>query len=633
MKEEREREREREKTFIITTRRRETKMTFSSSRSKSGGGGPIFFFFHVVSIALPSLLLLFSSCLCIITETDATQIRFVNIASDASLERNLRKNVRELCRLVSAESISASEGTKGGVEDARKIVEQKLKELKFDSIKSFDLEKYHPKAHSVMVGTKVINKPTFVDFDETLIPTVLFYNHYDVQPADGLWTESEAFPKTFEECVNTNPETGNMTQVKGRGASDNKGNLWAVLSAIEAYMAKKGNKPVRVIVLEEGQEEIGSPGLDVWMKKYAKQYIGNVDAAFSADGSTGDWNRNGVLTLGLRGGVDLEIMVQNGAEVDLHSGSYGGAILNPIHALSALTASFHDPQTGRILVDGYYDDIYNFSSAEIDRMKKDFPSNKEFRKTASGGALFGETNLSIAEQVGMRPTIEFVGVYGGYVGDGIKTVLPNYASAKIVSRLAPGQDPRKSLRLMKKHIKKTALRVAPGAYVSTVDSGFSNEPFRGQIDSVSNRVAKKVLTETYDGVEPKVVYEGGSIPVMRMIQKYISIEPALMAFSTKDNMYHAPNEYYSIDQFKTATRSYVRVLAEVSEFEKKGRSEFELKIRRKARRVKETLQGGINGAKRGLDPALDVAKENMKRGYDTFVDGIRYVTGKQKKEL
>ena len=611
-------------------------MTFSSSSrsNKSGGGGGVFFFFyHVVSIALPSLLLLFSSCQNIITETDATQIRFVNIASDASLERNLRKNVRELCRLVSAESISASEGTKGGVEDARKIVEQKLKELKFDSIKSFDLEKYHPKAHSVMVGTKVINKPTFVDFDETLIPTVLFYNHYDVQPADGLWTESEAFPKTFEECVNTNPETGNMTQVKGRGASDNKGNLWAVLSAIEAYMAKKGNKPVRVIVLEEGQEEIGSPGLDVWMKKYAKQYIGNVDAAFSADGSTGDWNRNGVLTLGLRGGVDLEITVQNGAEVDLHSGSYGGAILNPIHALSALTASFHDPQTGRILVDGYYDDIYNFSSAEIDRMKKDFPSNKEFRKTASGGALFGETNLSIAEQVGMRPTIEFVGVYGGYVGDGIKTVLPNYASAKIVSRLAPGQDPRKSLRLMKKHIKKTALRVAPGAYVSTVDSGFSNEPFRGQIDSVSNRVAKKVLTETYDGVEPKVVYEGGSIPVMRMIQKYISIEPALMAFSTKDNMYHAPNEYYSIDQFKTATRSYVRVLAEVSEFEKKGRSEFELKIRRKARRVKETLQGGINGAKRGLDPALDVAKENMKRGYDTFVDGIRYVTGKQKKEL
>ena len=617
-------------------------MTFSSSSRSSksgggGGGGVFFFFFDIVSIALlPFVLLLFSSSMCriIITETDATQIRrFVNIASDASLETNLEKNVRELCRLVSAESISAS-GTKGGgVEDARKIVEQKLKELKFDSIKTFDLEKYHPKAHSVMVGTKVINKPTFADFDETLIPTVLFYNHYDVQPADGLWTESEAFPKTFEECVNTNPETGNMTRVKGRGASDNKGNLWAVLSAIEAYMTKKGNKPVRVIVLEEGQEEIGSPGLDVWMKKYAKQYIGNVDAAFSADGSTGDWNRNGVLTLGLRGGVDLEITVQNGAEVDLHSGSYGGAILNPIHALSALTASFHDPKTGRILVDGYYDDIYNFSSEEIDRMKKDFPSNKEFRKTASGGALFGETNLSIAEQVGMRPTIEFVGVYGGYVGDGIKTVLPNYASAKIVSRLAPGQDPRKSLRLMKKHIKKTALRVAPGAYVSTVDSGFSNEPFRGQIDSVSNRVAKKVLTETYDGVEPKVVYEGGSIPVMRMIQKYISIEPALMAFSTKDNMYHAPNEYYSIDQFKTATRSYVRVLAEVSEFEKKGRSEFELKIRQKARRVKETLQGGINGAKRGLDPALDVAKENMKRGYDTFVDGIRHVTGKQKKEL
>ena len=125
-------------------------------------------------------------------------------------------------------------------------MEEKLKELKFDSIKTFDLSKFHPKAHSVMIGEKVINKPSMlnVDFvDETLIPTVLFYNHYDTQPADGLWTESEAFPKSFEECASVDSDTGNVTKVKGRGASDNKGNLWAVLSAIEAYMAKKGNKP------------------------------------------------------------------------------------------------------------------------------------------------------------------------------------------------------------------------------------------------------------------------------------------------------------------------------------------------------------------------------------------------------
>jgi acetylornithine deacetylase/succinyl-diaminopimelate desuccinylase-like protein len=592
---------------------------------------------HIFGV-LFNVVLLFLLSFSSLQSSIATQIQFVNYASDTNLEKSLEKNVRELCHLIGAESVSAfstSDGRKG-VEEARRIVEEKLKELKFDSIKTFDLSKFHPKAHSVMVGEKVINKPSMlnVDFvDETLIPTVLFYNHYDTQPADGLWTESEAFPKSFEECASVDSDTGNVTKVKGRGASDNKGNLWAVLSAIEAYMAKKGNKPVRVVVLMEGQEEIGSPGLDVWMKKYAKQYLGNVDAAFSADGSTGDWNKNGVLTLGLRGGVDLEITVQNGAEVDLHSGSFGGAILNPIHALSALMASFHDPKTGKILVEGYYEDIYDFSKEEIDRMKRDFPSNKEFRKTASGGALFGETNVSVAEQVGVRPTIEFVGVYGGYVGDGIKTVLPNYASAKIVSRLAPGQNPQKSLRLLKKHVKKTALRISPGAYVSTVDSGFSNEPFLGQIDSVSNRVAKKVLTEVYDGIEPKVVYEGGSIPVMRMIQKYASIEPGLMAFSTKDNMYHAPNEYYSIDQFKTATRSYVRVLAEVSEFEKKGRSELELEVRRKARYVKEALRGGLNEAKKGLDPALDVAKESLKRGYDTFVDGIRHVTGKQKKEL
>ena len=202
-------------------------------------------------------------------------------------------------------------------------------------------------------------------------------------------------------------------------------------------------------------------------------------------------------------------------------------------------------------------------------MKKDFPSNKEFRKTASGGALFGET--IVHRRAGWDETNDRVRrrvwrLRWRWNQNGIAKLRVGENSESISSRARSA----KKFTVNEETHKENRVASGPGGYVSTVDSGFSNEPFRGQIDSVSNRVAKKVLTETYDGVEPKVVYEGGSIPVMRMIQKYISIEPALMAFSTKDNMYHAPNEYYSIDQFKTATRSYVRVLAEVSEFEKKA---------------------------------------------------------------
>ena len=501
------------------------------------------------------------------------------------LKKSERRNLEELCGFLAIDSTSAVADNKEGVEEARRYVEAKLIDIGFKDIKTYDLSSFDSRAHSVMVAVGIFPTKTNDEiedeaFDETLIPTVMFYNHYDVQPGENseLWENSVVFPKTLDQCFEyTNDDDDDVSKVKGRGASDNKGNLWAVLSSIEAYNTnEKGkstnnNKPVRIVLLQEGQEEIGSVGMDKWMKKYAKKYFNNnIDAAFSADGSTGDYNRNGVITLGLRGGTDVEIHVRNGADADLHSGSFGGAIVNPIQALAAIMASFHDPITGRILVDGYYEDIHTFTNEEIGLLKKDFPTDKEFSKTAGNGAsLYGECNYTTAERIGIRPTIEFVGIYGGYAGEGIKTVLPDYASVKIVSRLAPGQNPQKCFKLIQKHIKRVSLKLAPSAIVSTSGGSFSNEPFLGKYDSVSNIIAKKVLTDTY-GVQPKVAYEGGSIPVMRMIQKYASIEPALMAFSTKDNMFHSPNEWYSKEQFVTATRSYVRVLSEVSEIEKKG---------------------------------------------------------------
>ena len=501
------------------------------------------------------------------------------------LKKSERRNLEELCGFLAIDSTSAVADNKEGVEEARRYVEAKLIDIGFKDIKTYDLSSFDSRAHSVMVAVGIFPTKTKDEiedeaFDETLIPTVMFYNHYDVQPGENseLWENSVVFPKTLDQCFEyTNDDDDDVSKVKGRGASDNKGNLWAVLSSIEAYNTnEKGkstnnNKPVRIVLLQEGQEEIGSVGMDKWMKKYAKKYFNNnIDAAFSADGSTGDYNRNGVITLGLRGGTDVEIHVRNGADADLHSGSFGGAIVNPIQALAAIMASFHDPITGRILVDGYYEDIHTFTNEEIGLLKKDFPTDKEFSKTAGNGAsLYGECNYTTAERIGIRPTIEFVGIYGGYAGEGIKTVLPDYASVKIVSRLAPGQNPQKCFKLIQKHIKRVSLKLAPSAIVSTSGGSFSNEPFLGKYDSVSNIIAKKVLTDTY-GVQPKVAYEGGSIPVMRMIQKYASIEPALMAFSTKDNMFHSPNEWYSKEQFVTATRSYVRVLSEVSEIEKKG---------------------------------------------------------------
>jgi len=559
------------------------------------------------------------------------------------LKKSERRNLEELCGFLAIDSTSAVADNKEGVEEARRYVEAKMIDIGFKDIKTYDLSSFDSKAHSVMVAVGIFPTKTNDEiedeaFDETLIPTVMFYNHYDVQPGENseLWENSVVFPKTLDQCFEyTNDDDDDVSKVKGRGASDNKGNLWAVLSSIEAYNTnEKGkstnnNKPVRIVLLQEGQEEIGSVGMDKWMKKYAKKYFNNnIDAAFSADGSTGDYNRNGVITLGLRGGTDVEIHVRNGADADLHSGSFGGAIVNPIQALAAIMASFHDPITGRILVDGYYEDIHTFTNEEIGLLKKDFPTDKEFSKTAGNGAsLYGECNYTTAERIGIRPTIEFVGIYGGYAGEGIKTVLPDYASVKIVSRLAPGQNPQKCFKLIQKHIKRVSLKLAPSAIVSTSGGSFSNEPFLGKYDSVSNIIAKKVLTDTY-GVQPKVAYEGGSIPVMRMIQKYASIEPALMAFSTKDNMFHSPNEWYSKEQFVTATRSYVRVLSEVSEIEKKGRSELELEIRRNARNVKKAVENGFIEAKSRIDPQLAVARESVRKGYDTFVSMIRHITGK-----
>ena len=559
------------------------------------------------------------------------------------LKKSERRNLEELCGFLAIDSTSAVADNKEGVEEARRYVEAKLIDIGFKDIKTYDLSPFDSRAHSVMVAVGIFPTKTNDEiedeaFDETLIPTVMFYNHYDVQPGENseLWENSVVFPKTLDQCFEyTNDDDDDVSKVKGRGASDNKGNLWAVLSSIEAYNTnEKGkstnnNKPVRIVLLQEGQEEIGSVGMDKWMKKYAKKYFNNnIDAAFSADGSTGDYNRNGVITLGLRGGTDVEIHVRNGADADLHSGSFGGAIVNPIQALAAIMASFHDPITGRILVDGYYEDIHTFTNEEIGLLKKDFPTDKEFSKTAGNGAsLYGECNYTTAERIGIRPTIEFVGIYGGYAGEGIKTVLPDYASVKIVSRLAPGQNPQKCFKLIQKHIKRVSLKLAPSAIVSTSGGSFSNEPFLGKYDSVSNIIAKKVLTDTY-GVQPKVAYEGGSIPVMRMIQKYASIEPALMAFSTKDNMFHSPNEWYSKEQFVTATRSYVRVLSEVSEIEKKGRSELELEIRRNARNVKKAVENGFIEAKSRIDPQLAVARESVRKGYDTFVSMIRHITGK-----
>ncbi len=375
-------------------------------------------------------------------------------------------------------------------------------------------------------------------------PTVMLYGHFDVQPVDPLdeWTQPP-----FEPTVKGN-------RIYARGAADDKGNMLAALLAVEALMQPSGKLPVNIKCFFEGQEEIGSPQLPDFIA--GNKELLACDMIISADG--GQWeNDQPALNLGLRGLCALQIGVQ-GASRDVHSGVYGGTFANPIHALAQILTSMRDTD-GKILVESFYDDVAPVSDWEKAQIAAVPFDEKNYCRELDLKGLFGEPGSNTYERMWVRPTLEVNGIWGGFQGSGVKTVIPSQANAKISCRLVPDQDPKKINRLVRTHIEK---HTPPGVKVNVQLIESSAHPYVIPHDHPGNQAARKVHKQIY-GKEPYYIRMGGSIPICGILLKELGVYTVNFAFGLKDEQVHAPDEFFRLSSFERARRAYCLLLEEL----------------------------------------------------------------------
>ncbi len=377
-------------------------------------------------------------------------------------------------------------------------------------------------------------------------PTVLIYGHFDTQPVDPLdqW-DNPPFEPTVKDG-----------RVYARGASDDKGGMFTPIVAAEALLKGEGALPVNVKFFFEGQEEIGSPQLPEFMEKH-KDLLA-CDLALSADG--GQWGEDQPsLMLGFKGMCALQIDVR-GPNLDLHSGLYGGAVQNPIHALVRILDSLRSPE-GKILVGGFFDDVVDLTDADKAGFAEVPYDDASYKKDLDVDALFGEPGYTTYEQTWARPTLEVNGIYGGFQDEGVKTVIPSLAHAKITCRLVADQDPQKIFNAIKTHIEKNT---PPGAKVTVTALGDGVEAYLMPSDHPGNHAASAVLTELY-GKKPYYVRVGGSLPVCTLFKKYLDVYMINYAFCLMDEQAHAPNEFFRLSNFDRGHKAYCMLLHHLGE--------------------------------------------------------------------
>lgn len=376
-------------------------------------------------------------------------------------------------------------------------------------------------------------------------PTALIYGHYDVQPVDplNLWNTPP-----FEPAVRDG-------KLYARGASDDKGQVFMHVKVIEALLQQEGKLPVNLKLLIEGEEEIGSENLERFVA--AQKDLLQADVVVISD--TGLYAR-GVpsLTYALRGLAAMEVHV-TGAKGDLHSGLFGGAAPNAVRSLVQLLATLYRPDGG-VAVQGFYDGVQGLSAEEKQSFASLDFSEAAYAQELGVTALPGEPGFTALERLWARPTLELNGVYGGFQGEGTKTVIPAKASAKITCRLVPNQDPTHVLDAIEAHLRANC---PPGVSVEVVRQGGSPAAIT-PIDHPAIRAAMAALKEAY-GKESKFIRGGGSIPVVGMFQQVLGTPSVLMGFGLEDENFHAPNEHFNLENFDTGMRAlylYWHLLAE-----------------------------------------------------------------------
>ena len=439
------------------------------------------------------------------------------------LTQNRQRFLDELMEFLRIPSISALPAHAAEVQRAAQWVEKRMKDAGIESVRIMPTG-----GHPVVYGEWLHAHGK---------PTILIYGHFDTQPVDplNLW-DSPPFEPVIKDG-----------RIYARGASDNKGNLFIPLTVAEAMLKTAAKLPLNLKFFFEGQEEIGSPQLQPFIAAHKDLF--SCDMVFSADG--GQWSEDHPgLVLGTRGLASVFVDVQ-GPDHDLHSGTYGGAVANPIHALVRILDSLHD-RDGRITVEGFYNKVRPLSSEERAQMARVPYEEAEYLGEPGSVSVFGEPGFSTYERTWARPTLEINGIWGGFQGEGLKTVLPSMAHAKISCRLVADQDPSQIADLVANHIKKVA---PPGVKVSFGNRGSGSFPYLIPPDHRGLGIAASVLKDLY-GKEPYIIRSGGTIPVNPVFLEHLGAYTVIFGFGLEDERLHSPNEFFRLSSFEKGQKAY-----------------------------------------------------------------------------
>jgi acetylornithine deacetylase/succinyl-diaminopimelate desuccinylase-like protein len=430
------------------------------------------------------------------------------------IQSNQDRFLSELFELLRIPSVSADSKHKGDVRKAAEYVVHKLKEAGADKVQLMET-----KGHPIVYGEKI---------KDASKPTVLVYGHYDVQPPDplNLWTSPP-----FEPTVRDG-------KIYARGSADDKGQFYMHIKAFEIMM-KHNLLSCNVKFMIEGEEEVGSDNLGTFVKE--NKNLLKADVILISDTSLISLDQPSI-TAGLRGLSYMEVEV-TGPNRDLHSGVYGGAVANPANVLAKMITSLHD-ENGRVTIPGFYDKVAELSSAEREALNKAPFDLNEYKKDLGVDEVQGEKGYTTLERTGIRPTLDVNGIWGGYTGEGAKTVLPSKASAKISMRLVPNQHPDEITTLFTKHF----ISIAPKSVKVKVTAHHGGEAAVTPTDSKAFKAAARAFEEVW-GKSPIPTRDGGSIPIVALFKKELGLDTVLMGFGLDSDALHSPNEHYGIKNF------------------------------------------------------------------------------------